>query len=261
VNYKERIDNIINKTYISSQGYEMKIIEYNDCNNVKVMFNDEFNTVTKTSTKRLNDGFVKNPSQPTVFGVGRLGDIENINRISYKCWSDMIKRCYKDYNNGRDETYRSCSVSEDWLIYSNFDKWYNENYYKLEDKTMCLDKDILIKGNKTYGKESCIFVPKDINSMFTKGGKRRGGLPIGVQKRNQHINEFRAEIATGNKADGSRSRLVLCGFNNPEEAFYAYKQAKESYIKQVADEYKSKYPTFPQKLYDAMYKYEVEITD
>ena len=33
---------------------------------------------------------------------------------------------------------------------------------------------------------------------------------------------------------------------------------KEDYIKQVADEYK---PYIPKELYDAMYKYEVEIND
>ena len=47
-------------------------------------------------------------------------------------------------------------------------------------------------------------------------------------------------------------------FDSEEEAFYAYKEFKEQYIKQVADEYKDK---IPKKLYDAMYKYEVEITD
>jgi hypothetical protein len=44
-------------------------------------------------------------------------------------------------------------------------------------------------------------------------------------------------------------------------AFNWYKQSKEEEIKRVADLYKSKYPNFPQKLYDAMYAYEVEITD
>ena len=36
---------------------------------------------------------------------------------------------------------------------------------------------------------------------------------------------------------------------------------KENYIKEVADEYKSKYPNFPIKLYEAMYKWEVSIND
>ena len=40
--------------------------------------------------------------------------------------------------------------------------------------------------------------------------------------------------------------------------FFVYKQFKEKYIKQVADEYKD---LIPQKLYDALYKYEVEIND
>ena len=37
-----------------------------------------------------------------------------------------------------------------------------------------------------------------------------------------------------------------------------YKQFKENYIKQVADEYKD---LIPEKLYNAMYEYEVEIED
>ena len=42
------------------------------------------------------------------------------------------------------------------------------------------------------------------------------------------------------------------------EAFKQYKIMKETYIKQIADEYKD---LIPSKLYNALYKYEVEITD
>ena len=44
-------------------------------------------------------------------------------------------------------------------------------------------------------------------------------------------------------------------------AFNIYKKSKEKVIKEVADYYKNKYPDFPQKLYDALYNYKVEITD
>lgn len=47
-------------------------------------------------------------------------------------------------------------------------------------------------------------------------------------------------------------------YNTVEEAFIVYKAFKENYIKQVADEYKKYIPT---KLYEAMYKYEVELDD
>ena len=48
--------------------------------------------------------------------------------------------------------------------------------------------------------------------------------------------------------------------NQVEEAFQCYKQFKEKVIKQVADDYYSK-GLIPKELYDAMYRYEVEITD
>jgi len=56
-----------------------------------------------------------------------------------------------------------------------------------------------------------------------------------------------------------KKTIYIGRFSNPKEAFYdGYKPFKENYIKQVADEYKDK---IPEKLYDALYRYEVEITD
>lgn len=55
-----------------------------------------------------------------------------------------------------------------------------------------------------------------------------------------------------------KKRIYLGLYNTPEEAFEVYKYYKEKNIKEVADYYKDK---IPQKLYDAMYNYEVEITD
>lgn len=86
----------------------------------------------------------------------------------------------------------------------------------------------------------------NINKLFTKNNKNRGNLPIGVTKKGDKY------IAYLHSAKYSKS------FDTLEEAFYSYKQIKEDYIKQIADEYKDK---IPKKLYDAMYKWEVEITD
>ena len=43
-----------------------------------------------------------------------------------------------------------------------------------------IDKDILVKGNKTYSKDTCCFVTRRINSMFTSCRSARGETPIGV---------------------------------------------------------------------------------
>ena len=52
--------------------------------------------------------------------------------------------------------------------------------------------------------------------------------------------------------------IALGEFSTPEEAFYAYKKYKENVIKEVADKYK---PLIPGKVYEALYNYEVDITD
>lgn len=47
-------------------------------------------------------------------------------------------------------------------------------------------------------------------------------------------------------------------YDTPEQAFQAYKNFKEKYIKDVAEEYKDQIPT---KLYNAMIQYKIEIDD
>ena len=58
--------------------------------------------------------------------------------------------------------------------------------------------------------------------------------------------------------NGYGKRIYLGVYSTKEEAFRVYKQYKEKIIKQVADEYKE---YIPQKLYHALYNYQVEITD
>ena len=115
---------------------------------------------------------------------------------------------------------------------------------------MCLDKDILVKGNKIYSPNTCIFVPKKINSLFTKNDNSRGNLPIGVTLcRN---GKYRAQI------NRCGSKLNLGYYSSLEEAFLSYKIAKEKYIKEIAEYYKD---IIPKKLYNSMLCYIVEITD
>lgn len=111
---------------------------------------------------------------------------------------------------------------------------------------MELDKDILIKGNKIYSPETCVFIPSSINKSFETNKKRRGKCPIGVYE------------TKDNKYASSYKGKHLGRYQTKEEAFQVYKQFKEKGIKEVADKYKDK---IPNKLYEALYKYEVEITD
>jgi hypothetical protein len=239
----------------NKEGYEATIIEYNGTNDVLVKFNDEYGKECHNTWHNIHNGTFHNPFHSTVYNVGFIGNVtmyENgEQKKSYKVWTDMIRRCYNDCFT-KNETYLNCYVDENWWNYENFEKWFDNNYYELGSEKICLDKDTLFKNNKCYSENTCVFVPNNVNVLFIKSNKTRGSLPLGVRKNGT---TFQARLSKNNKS------VVISSHSTIEDAFYAYKTTKESYIKQVANEYKSKYTNFPQKLYDAMYSYEVEITD
>lgn len=161
-----------------------------------------------------------------------------------------MRRCYDDKYHKKQWFYKGCKVCDEWLNFQNFAKWYEENYYEVEEQRMHLDKDILYKGNKLYSPDTCVFVPQEINEIFTTRKNDRGNYYIGV--RISENGRFQARC----NMYGQSIHLGI--YDSEVEAFNVYKNAKEKYIKEVANHYKLQ---IPKKLYDAMYKYKVEITD
>ena len=244
----------VGETGYNNKNELMKIIEYNTYRDIVVEFQDEYKSCIHTSYQKFKDGSVSNPYSNTKRGeykIGECGRGNKKNKMSYWYWNAMISRCHDNYLLEKEPTYKQCTICEEWKEYSSFDKWFNENYYEIENEKMELDKDILFKGNKIYSPETCIFVPKNINLLFVKSDAKRGDYPIGVNY-NKRSGKFVARCGEYGK------RVNLGTFRTPEEAFNVYKSEKERYIKEVADLYKDR---IPQKLYEALYKYEVEITD
>ena len=250
---KDRIGEI----NINTQGTLMKIIQYNRSDDIIVEFQDEYKCKVHSQYQEFRKGKIKNPYDKIVFGVGYIGKGGYAPYIketkskteSYNYWERMLQRGYSEDYKNKKPTYKDVIVCKEWHNFQKFAKWFEDNYYEVTELgKMQLDKDILNKGNKIYSPDNCIFVPMRINQLFIKSNGSRGELPIGVTRSG---NKFRSRlhIIEGEKYLGS--------FNTPEEAFCAYKTFKEQYIKEVADEYKL---YIPQKLYEAMYKYEVEIT-
>jgi hypothetical protein len=237
----------------------MEIVQYNNNRDLLVKF-EKGNTV-HSNWRAFCKGEIRNPYDKSVYKMGFLGEGEyktQINRKQtpqYKSWSSMLYRCYNSKYHEKQPTYIGCTVSEEWLNYQNFAKWYDQNYYEFDDETMHLEKDILIKGNKVYSPETSLFVPQFINNIFVKSNSTRGDLPIGVtlnKRNNKCISQLIQTI------NGVKTKSVLGTCLSKEDAFYLYKKHKENYIKQIAEEFKDK---IPEKLYDAMLRYEVEITD
>lgn len=236
----------------------MKIIKYKDAHNIVVEFQDEYKTHVHCEYKSFKKGKVRNPYDKTVFDIGYMGQgkykaIINKRRTkAHMVWENMLMRCYDPYYINEHTTYINCYVCKEWHNFQNFAKWYEENYYEVPNERMELDKDLLFKGNKIYSPQTCIFVPQRINLLFTKANKKRGELPIGVTF-SKKKNKFQSQCCIG-----QGKRLFLGYHTSPIEAFKSYKNFKENYIKQIANEYKE---LIPQKLYDALYKWEVKIDD
>lgn len=234
-------------------GSVMEVVGYNYFSDIVVKF--ENGILVHTNWQAFLDKKVANAYDKSVYGVGYFGEGEyqsfkdNEFTLQYKSWFSMIERCYGNSNRDR---YVDCVVCDDWLNFQIFAKWFDENYYEIEGQRMELDKDILVKGNKFYSPDTCVFVPRNINCLFTKSNKNRGSLPIGVSK-GKKSSKYRSRCNNGGK-----ETIYLGLHNTPEEAFMHYKIYKEKIIKQIAEEYKTKIPI---KLYNAMVAYEVEITD
>lgn len=199
--------------------------------------------------------------KPSVYGVGIVGEKyptskNNKDLKEYKTWSGMLERCFAKRDYRRWETYKDKVCCEEWLNYENFYEWLHsqDNFDKwYYGSKWCLDKDIINKGNKIYSPNTCCLVPSYVNTLFIKSDKRRGELPIGVRCA-KNKNKYTASISINHNARHLGTYLT------PEEAFQVYKQAKEEYIKQVAQEEYSKY-NITKRCYEAMMNYEVEITD
>ena len=198
------------------------------------------------------DDWSKKAMNPTVCGVGYWGTSKIDSELqSYKRWENMLTRCYSDKFHKKQPQYRECTVCEEWFNYYNFKKWHDEHFYQIDNEQMELDKDILFKGNKVYSPETCSIVPHSINTLFLNGKEHRGKYPLGVYF-DKSKNKFRTALNIKGKS------LKLGEWNNPEDAFAEYKKRKEENIVEVANEYKGK---IPNKVYDAMVNWKIEITD
>ena len=173
--------------------------------------------------------------KPTVYGVG-FNDVGFRTAIGgkhiwqYSLWTNMLKRCFDAKCKQLQPTYKNVTCCPEWLSFANFFEWVNKEVgYKGKPIGFALDKDILVKGNQIYSPDACSFVPHAVNSLLTASDAIRGGLPIGVCFAE---GKFKAQI----RYFGVRTHLGF--YNTQEEAFAAYKIAKEAQIKVVANQYR-----------------------
>lgn len=252
VNLRDERTGVIGK---NNYGSLMEVVTYNKVKDIWVKFLEHGNLV-HTSWTHFANGNVANPYDRTLYGIGYLGEgkyktwVIDKQSPQYATWTNMMTRCYSEKEHKRNPKYKDCRATIEWHNFQNFAAWYDENFYEVKGNMMCLDKDILVKGNKIYSPKTCIFVPMRINTLFTKRDSKRGQFPIGVTKVNK---KYRAHCS--NILEISEN---LGLYDTVEEAFNVYKVHKEKYIKEVANDYKDK---IPENLYNTMINYKVDFDD
>ena len=145
----------------------------------------------------------------------------------YQSWKEMLRRCYSPEYQEKKPTYKGCSVSEEWLRFSNFRRWME----KQDWEGMQLDKDLLLEGNKVYSGETCVFVTSTVNMFTIDRGASRGEWLIGV---NWHkgAGKFRSQCGNPFTNKGEPLGLFLC----EEEAHQAWLKRKLELAKELAAE-------------------------
>lgn len=224
------------------------VVNYTNYDDVTVKF-VETGYETKTRMDNLKLGKVKDYLHPSIYGKGILGEgfkQSESQSYSFQLWKNMLKRCYSEVSFKKSPSYEQCLTSETFNDYQQFKTWCNSQL-GFGNTGWELDKDILVKGNKIYSEDTCCFVPKEINLLLVKHDKGRGDYLLGVDY-HKNRKQFRARC----------SDKHLGWFNTEIEAFQAYKEAKEEYIKEVANKWKDQ---IDPRVYNALMKYEVEITD
>ena len=249
------IKDCVGKILKSKSFGEFKILKYNDNKNVEIQF---LKTGFETSAQlgHIRNGEVKDPRSPSVFGVGISGTkypirVNGRNTKEYDLWYSMLRRCCSNDFKKKRPTYEGCEVSDNFKSYEYFYEWCNKQI-GFNNKDWHLDKDLLVKGNKVYSENTCVFIPAEINSLLTKRENMRGEHLIGVSwnKRNKTF------VAVVSKNKGKPKHLGL--FKTEIEAFNSYKTAKETFIKEQANNWKSQIDI---RAYNALMNYKVEITD
>jgi hypothetical protein len=242
----------IGEIHINKQGCRFEIVECLNSKKLTLKFLDKYEyTLYNRNYTDVLKGEVKNPYYPSVYNVGYLGVGKYSNKSHpkiYERWKKMIHRCYDEKSLTSTPCYRGVTVCEEWHNFQNFEEWYEENF-KPYMQDWQLDKDILQNGTKVYNPETCCFIPQDANKFLVKPSKRKDKLPLGIRLVGKTYEASMSKY--GKKVNLGSSTIV-------EKAFELYKDAKEKYAKEIAENYKG---IVDDRVYQVLVNFKINITD
>ena len=214
--------------FTSKEGFEYEVIEVlkDSLRIIRTTKSPIFTTTTRTPF--IRDGIVRNPYSRNVFGRGYIGEgmynskNAKINgKDFYDTWSKMFDRCYR----GVDLTYSNVDVCEEWYNFQNFMDYVEKTFpIGILDEKFVLDKDLLQKDSnfKIYSKDTCVWIPKRINSYIQNKRSGTNNKHKGINK------DYNQWVASSTLFEKGGIKFTIGYFYNLEEAINAYKEFKLS---------------------------------
>lgn len=149
-----------------------------------------------------------------------------------RSWLSMIHRCLNL------DSYHDVVWSEDFMSVDVFGEWcQKQEYYRAKDdngKSYHMDKDLLSPRHKReYGKNTCTFLPAELNLLIGKRRLTKDGLTTGISYRKRD-NVYSAKLINNGET------IALGDFYSKEEASEAYFEAKRLIIIDTAEKWKGR---------------------
>lgn len=166
----------------------------------------------------------------------------------YYSWIRILRRCfYKGQRGKYYSSYLGVSVSEDWLIFSNFRRWAEEKYFEGYQ----VDKDLLNYKSDIYSPETCCYIPAWLNKAIRENAAGRGDHPLGVSLIKDRVTRgYKTPFSAGAK-DSFGKKNFLGYFSSSSEAHLVWQKYKCVVIKDYLEKY-LKEPKIDTRVVDAL---------
>ena len=245
--------------FSTKEGYLVTVVEYFHAKKILVEFNDSRKTQIYVEAVQLRRGTLSNPNHPKTLGVGFMGIGPYVAKRAgkmtkeYTLWFHMLQRSTDEGRKSSSvpKAYHDKSTDPQWHNFQEFAEWCQWQV-GFKNSGWELDKDLLVKHNKVYSPDTCVFLPNEVNCFLIRRESVRGDNPIGVHY-------FRRDgyyLAQGSFGGAATERIGE--FKTSTEAFLAYKERKEWYANILAEKYKGQ---IDERAYISLLNFEVDVDD
>lgn len=217
-----RQNNFVGDRFLTNNFGYVTIIHYVSSKEVRVKF-ERTGYELDTQMSNVRASSLKDPLQPSVRRIGIIGTkypthVNKEQTREYNIWCSMLAQVKRG----------NAGISDNFKSYEYFVEWC-QRQKGYEFKGWNLNKNLVPNPGNIYSEDTCCFLPREICSIHTKFNMDNlQQLNLGITRvfRKYHVNWQKPPLEP------------LKGFATKEQAFLAYKQNKEAYVRQLGKQYK-----------------------